>query len=79
MLDPAPIDLEDFDAREGWILEIRIDKQGGAKVCPLLIHPLLFRILSSARSHGFLRSMEIMQESSSGGRGRIYHTLSGCG
>ena len=48
----------------------RIDQQGGTEVSPLLLQPLLTHILSSARPHGLLSSVEIMQESSSdGGRG----------
>ena len=35
--DPVPVDLEDFDARDGWILEIRINRQGGTEVSPLLV------------------------------------------
>ena len=29
VLDLVPVDLEDFEARDGWILERRIDQQGG--------------------------------------------------
>ena len=29
------VDLEEFDARDGWILESRIDRQGGTEVGPL--------------------------------------------
>ena len=65
VLYPVPIDLEDFDAREGWILEIRINRQGVTEIYPLLIQPLLFRILISA----FLQSMDITQERSSSGGG----------
>ena len=35
--DPVPIDLEEFDARDGWILESIIDGQGGTEVSPLLV------------------------------------------
>ena len=67
MSDLAPIDLEDFNMREGCILERSIG--------PLLIQPLLSRILSSDCLHSFLRSIEIMPESSSGGGGKICHKL----
>ena len=73
MADPIAIYLEDFNARYQWILESRIDWQGGTEVIPLLIEPLLSRILSSAGSHGFLRSVDITQEISSNGGGEIYH------
>ena len=52
--------------RDTWILESRIDQQGGAEVSPLLVELLLLRILSSAHPHGFLRSVKITQESKSG-------------
>ena len=71
MTEPMTIDLEEFDARDGWILESRIDRHSGPEVGPLLIQPLLSRILSSAGLNGFLHSVEITQESSSGGRGEI--------
>ena len=64
-----PVDLEEFDERYGWILESRIEWQGGTEVSPLLVQPLLSLILSIDRLYGFLRSVDIMQESSSGGRG----------
>ena len=67
------IDLEELDARDGCILESRIDKQGGAEVRPLPVQPLLYHILGGASSHGFLCSIEITQESSSGGGREIYH------
>ena len=67
MTDPVAVDLEKSDARYGWILEIRDCQQGGTEVIPLPIQPLLSHILSSACSHGFLCSVEITQESSSGG------------
>ena len=73
------VDLEELDTRDGWILESRIDQQGGAEVGPLPVQPLLSRILSSASLHGFLRSIEIMQESSSGGRREICHEPYGWG
>ena len=50
-------------------MESRIDCQGGTEVCPLLIQPLMSRILSSTRLHSFLLNMEIVQEISSGVRG----------
>ena len=61
------VDLEKLDARDGWILESRIDWQGGTEVGPLPVQPLLSRILSSADLHGVLGSVEITQESSSSG------------
>ena len=67
--DTVPVDLEEFDVRYGWILEIRIDRKGGTKVSPFLVQSLLNRILSIAHLYGFLRSLEIKKESSSGGRG----------
>ena len=30
MSNLVPVDLEDFDTRYGWILDISIDQQGGA-------------------------------------------------
>ena len=62
------VDLEELYMRYGWILESRIDRQGGTEVGPLPVQPLVSRILSSTISHGFLSSVEITQESSSGGR-----------
>ena len=70
MTDPVAVDLEDFDVRDRCISEIRIYQQGGTEVSPLPIQPLLFHILSSACPHGLLRSMDIMQESISGGGGK---------
>ena len=67
------VDSEDLNVRYGCILESRVDPQGGTEVGPLPVQPLLSRILSSARSHGFLRSVEIMQESSSRNRREICH------
>ena len=63
---------------DGWIWEIRIERQGGTEVNPLLAQPLLSHILSISRSHGFLRIVEITQESSSGDRGDICHKPSCC-
>ena len=60
------VNLEEHDERDGWILEIRIDQQGGTEVSPLPVQPLMSRVLISAGSHIFLRSVEIMQESISG-------------
>ena len=68
------VDLKEFDAREGWILEIRIDQQGVTEVSPLLVQPLMLRILSSACSQGFLRIMDITQESSSSRKGALPQT-----
>ena len=73
MPDAVASDVEELDARDGWILESRIDRQGGTEVGPLLVQPLLSHILSSAGKHGFLRSVEITQESSSGGGREICH------
>ena len=63
------VDLEELDARDGWILESRIDQQGDTEVGPLPVQPLMSHILSSAGSHSVLRSVEITQETSSS-RGR---------
>ena len=59
--------------RDGWILEISIDYQGGTEVGLLTIHPMISHILVISGSHGFLRNVEIMQEISSGGRGVVCH------
>ena len=48
MLNAVSVDLEELDARDGCILESRIDQQGGTEVGPLPVQPLLSRILSSA-------------------------------
>ena len=64
MKNSVAVDLEELDTRDGWILESRIDQQGGTEVGPLPIQPLLSRILSSAGLHGVLRSADITQESS---------------
>ena len=53
--DPVAIELEEFDGRDGLILESRIDRQGGTEVSPLPIQPLL----SSACSYVFLCSVDI--------------------
>ena len=68
MPDSVAVDLEELDARDGWILESRIDRQGGTKVGPLPVQPLMLRIFSSPLSHGFLHSVEIRQESRFGGK-----------
>ena len=75
MSDAVPVDLEDLDARDGWILESRIDREGGVEVAPLRVELLLMSILCSSRLHGFLCSVEIMQESRSGARREICHEL----
>ena len=67
--DSMAVELGEFDERDGWILESRIDQQGGVEVGPLPIKPLMSRILSSTGSYGFLVSVEITQKFSSGGRG----------
>ena len=67
------VDLKELNTRDGWILESRIDQQGGTGVGSLPVQPLLSRILSSDGSHGLLRSVDITQESSSGGRREICH------
>ena len=59
------VDLDEFNVRYGWILEIRIDQQDGTEVGPLLAQPLMSLILISAGFHGFLRSIGVAQESSS--------------
>ena len=58
--DPVPIDLQEFDENDVRILEIRIERQGETDVSPLLIQPMLFHILSSACSHGFLSSVAVL-------------------
>ena len=63
--------LEELDARDGCILESRIYQQGGAEFVPLMVNPLLSRILSSGL-HGFLCIIVITQESSPGGMRDIY-------
>ena len=67
--DPVPLYLEELDARDGWILESRIDRQHVKEVGPFLVQPLLSRIFSSSQLHGFLCIVEITQERSSGGVG----------
>ena len=73
MPNTVVVDLEELDVRDGWILESRIDQQSDTEFGPLPVQPLLSRILSSSGLHGFLRSVEITQEISSGGVREIYH------
>ena len=77
MSDAVSVDLKDLDARYGWILESRIDLEVGAEVAPLLVEPLLVSILCSSQLHGFMRSVEIMQESRSGDGREIFPELCG--
>ena len=79
MSNVVPIDLEDLNARDGWILESRIDLEGGAEVAPLLVELLLAGILCFFRPIGFLCSVEITQESRSGGGRESFHKLFGWG
>ena len=79
MSDAVPVDLEDLDARCGKILESRIDREGGSEFAPLLVELLPMSILCSYRLHGFLRRMDITQESRSGGGMEILHELCGWG
>ena len=55
--DAVAVDLEEFDAKNGWILDGIIDQQGGTEVVPLLVQPLLYCILSISSSRGFLCSV----------------------
>ena len=71
MTDLVPVDLEKFHERYGWILKISIDQQVVIEVSPLLVQPLLSHILNIAFLHGFLRSIQIPQERSSGVRGGV--------
>ena len=75
----VPVDLEDLNVMDVWILESRVDRQGGVEVCPLLIELLLSCILISSRPYGFLSRMDITQEIRSGGGREICHKLCGCG
>ena len=77
--DAVPVDLEDLDARDEWILENRIDIKGGAEVAPLLVDILLASILCSSHLYGFLHSVEITQEIRSGGGRKIFYKLCGWG
>ena len=36
-MEPVAVDLDEFNARDGCILESSIDQQGGTEVSPLLI------------------------------------------
>ena len=74
VLDSVTVYLEEFDARDEWILEIRIYQQSGKYVSPLMVQTLLSCILSSSRLHGFLYSVEITQECSSVGGGYMPQT-----
>ena len=55
--DSVAVDLEELDARDGCILESRINRQGSTEVGPRL----LSCILSSAGLHGVLHSVDITQ------------------
>ena len=77
MSEPVSIYLQDFNSREGQILESRADQQGGAEIVPLPVESLLARILCSSCSHGFLHSVEITHEISCGGRGQSCHEMLG--
>ena len=44
MSDVVPIDLEDLNARDGWILESTIDREGCREVAPLLVDILMASI-----------------------------------
>ena len=78
MKDLVPIDLEDIDARDGQILENRVDQQGGAEVSPLLVELLLSHILSSSNLHSFRCRVEIIHESCCGGEVQRYHRNCSC-
>ena len=67
------VDLEELDARDGCILEGRIDGQGDTEFGPLPVQPLLSHILSGDSSHGLLRSVDITQEISSSSAREICH------
>ena len=73
MSDMVPVDLENLEASDIWILERRIDQEGGALVAFLLVEFLLLSILCSSHSQGFLCSVGIMQEIRSGGGREICH------
>ena len=77
VLYTVPVDLEELNAGYRWILESRIDKQGGEEVSPLLVEIMLKIILCSYHLHGFLCSADITQESISGDRREICHRLCG--
>ena len=67
------VDLEDIDVRYGWIFEIRVEQQGGTEVGPLPVQPMMYHTLGSSDLHGFLSSIDITQEISSGDRREICH------
>ena len=56
------VDVEDYVSiyldyiylKEEWILDSRMDQQGGAEVIPLPAHPKILRILCSLYTHDFL-------------------------
>ena len=75
MSDAVLVDLEDLNGRDGWILESRIDLKGVAEVAPLLVELLIASILCGSCSHGFLRSVDITQESRSGVGRESFHKL----
>ena len=79
MSDIVPVDLGNLNARDGWILEIRINLKGGIEVAPILVEPLMAIILCTSCLHGFLHSVEITQENRSESRRNIYHKLCGWG
>ena len=60
-------------------MESRVDFEGVAEVAPLLVEPLLEKILCSSRFDGLLSGVEITQESRSGGGREIFHELCGWG
>ena len=75
MSDAVPVDLDDLDARDRWILESRIDREGDTEVAPLLVELLMERILFSSCPHIFLRSVYITQESRPRSGRVIFHKL----
>ena len=77
MSNAVPVDLEDLNARNGWVLESRIDQQSEAEVPLLIVELLLLSILFTYRLHVSLRSVEIMQEIRSGGGRAICHNFFG--
>ena len=79
MPDLVSIYLQYLESREGWILESRIDQQGGTEVYTLLVQHVLSCILSSACLHGFLQNVDITHETICGGKYIILHELRGCG
>ena len=71
MPNSVAVDLEELDVRDRWILESRIDQQGGTEFSPLPVQPLMLRILNNSGLRGFLHSVEITQEISSGSGRKI--------